>query len=120
MLASQLQDAAVVSQSPKHDYDSYPSEAELRKLGVPTREIIEAFKVHFDPEQNERWFRERMSNIKRANKGLAAALVQKGLPSRGAQHFHSYWRPDLVAAWLVDKQGNRIYPRGESPSNEAR
>lgn len=102
-LVSQLRDAAVISQGSKHDYDSYPSEAELRKLGVPTSEIIDAFRVHFDREQNDRWFRERMSNIKRANKGLAAALVQKGLPSRGTQHYPSYWRPDLVAVWLVDK-----------------
>ena len=35
--------------------------------------------------------------------GLAAALVQKGLPSRGMQHYSSYWRPDLVASWLIDK-----------------
>jgi len=103
-LVAQLQYAAVVSQNSKYDYDSYPSEAELRKLGVPTSEIIDAFKVCADPQENAQWFRERMSNIKRANKGLAAALVQKGLPSRGAQHFHSYWRPDYVAAWLVDKK----------------
>ena len=99
----QLQGSAAISSPPRHDYASYPSEAELRKLGVPTQEIIDAFKVRSDPKENAQWFRERMSNIKRANKGLAAALVQKGLPSRGMQHYSSYWRPDLVAAWLVSK-----------------
>ena len=102
-LVTQLQGSAAISSTPRHDYASYPSEAELRKLGVPTQEIIDAFKVRSDPKENAQWFRERMSNIKRANKGLAAALVQKGLPSRGMQHYPSYWRPDLVAAWLVSK-----------------
>lgn len=102
-LVMQLQGSAAISSTPRHDYASYPSEAELRKLGVPTQEIIDAFKVRADPKENAQWFRERMSNIKRANKGLAAALVQKGLPSRGMQHYSSYWRPDLVAAWLIDK-----------------
>ena len=102
-LVTQLQSSAAIYNPPQHDYASYPSEAELRKLGVPTQEIIDAFKVRSDPKENVQWFRERMSNIKRANKGLAAALVQKGLPSRGMQHYSSYWRPDLVAAWLIDK-----------------
>lgn len=103
-LVMQLQGSAAISSTPRHDYASYPSEAELRKLGVPTQEIIDAFKVRADPKENAQWFRERMSNIKRANKGLAAALVQKGLPSRGMQHYPSYWRPDLVASWLIDKK----------------
>ena len=102
-LVTQLQGSAEISSTPQHDYASYPSEAELRKLGVPTDEIIDAFKVRSDPKENAQWFRERMSNIKRANKGLAAALVQKGLPSRGMQHYPSYWRPDLIASWLIEK-----------------
>ena len=102
-LVMQLQGSAAISSTPRHDYASYPSEAELRKMGVPTQEVIEAFKVRSDPKENAQWFRERMSNIKRANKGLAAALVHKGLPSRGMQHYPSYWRPDLVASWLIDK-----------------
>jgi len=102
-LVTQLQGSAAICKPPQNDYASYPSEAELRKLGVPTQEIIDAFKVRADPKENAQWFRERMSNLKRANKGLAAALVQKGLPSRGMQHYPSYWRPDLVAAWLIDK-----------------
>lgn len=102
-LVTQLQGSAAISSTPQNDYASYPSEAELRKLGVPTQEIIDAFKVRADPKENAQWFRERMSNLKRANKGLAAALVQKGLPSRGMQHFPSYWLPHVVAAWLIDK-----------------
>lgn len=102
-LVTQLQGSAAISSTPQHDYASYPSEAELRKLGVPTDEIIDAFKIRSDPKENAQWFRERMSNIKRANKGLAAALVQKGLPSRGTQHYPSWWRPDLIASWLVSK-----------------
>lgn len=102
-LVTQLQGSAAICKQPHHDYANYPSEAELRKLGVPTQEIIDAFKIRSDPKENAQWFRERMSNIKRANKGLAAALVQKGLPSRGMQHYPSYWRPDLIASWLIEK-----------------
>ena len=47
-LVMQLQGSAAISSPPRHDYASYPSEAELRKLGVPTQEIIDAFKVRSD------------------------------------------------------------------------
>ncbi len=86
----------------KPDYDTYPSEDELRKLGVPTDEIISAFQVEETRHQNEKWWKERMGNVSRANKSLGEALVQKGLPNRGAERYPSWWRPDLVARWLID------------------
>ena len=86
----------------KPDYDSYPSEDELRKLGVPTDEIISAFQVEDTRHQNEKWWKERMGNVSRANKALGEALVQKGLKNRGAKSYPSWWRPDLVAHWLID------------------
>jgi hypothetical protein len=43
-----------------------------------------------------------MGNVSRANKALGEALVQKGLPNRGAERYPSWWRPDLVARWLID------------------
>ena len=44
----------------------------------------------------------RMGNVSRANKALGEALVQKGLKNRGAKSYPSWWRPDLVAHWLID------------------
>lgn len=86
----------------KPNYDTYPSEAELRKLGVPADEIVAAFQVEDTRHKNEKWWRERMGNVSRANKSLGEALVQKGLPNRGAERYPSWWRPDLVAHWLID------------------
>jgi hypothetical protein len=86
----------------KPSYDTYPSEAELRKLGVPADEIVAAFQVEDTRHKNEKWWRERMGNVSRANKSLGEALVQKGLPNRGAERYPSWWRPDLVARWLVE------------------
>lgn len=86
----------------KPSYDTYPSEAELRKLGAPADEIVAAFQVEDTRHKNEKWWRERMGNVSRANKSLGDALVQKGLPNRGAERYPSWWRPDLVARWLVE------------------
>jgi hypothetical protein len=86
----------------KPSYDTYPSEAELRKLGVPADEIIAAFPVEPGRLDNEKWWKERMGNVSRANKSLGEALVQKGLQNRGSERFPSWWRPDLVARWLID------------------
>jgi hypothetical protein len=86
----------------KPNYDTYPSEDELRKLGVPADEIVAAFQLEDTRHKNEKWWRERMGNVSRANKSLGEALVQKGLPNRGAERYPSWWRPDLVARWLID------------------
>lgn len=96
----------------KGNDDTYPSEAELRKLGVPTDEIISAFQVEDTRHENEKWWKNRMGNVSRANKSLGDALVQKGLPNRGAEHYPSWWRPDLVAKWLID---NRHLPSYKVP-----
>lgn len=86
----------------KPSYDTYPSEAELRALGVPADEIVAAFQVEDSRHKNAKWWRERMGNVSRSNKSLGEALVQKGLQNRGSERFPSWWRPDLVARWLID------------------
>lgn len=93
----------------KPSYDTYPSEAELRELGVPADEIVAAFQVEDTRHQNEKWWRERMGNVSRANKALGDACVQKGLPNRGAERYPSWWRPDLVARWLIDARHMPVY-----------
>lgn len=93
----------------KPSYDTYPSEAELRRLGVPTDEIIAAFPVEPNRHDNEKWWKERMGNVSRANKFLGEALVQKGLPNRGTERYPSWWRPDLVARWLIDARHMPVY-----------
>lgn len=93
----------------KVDYTTYPSETELRELGVPTDEIIAAFQMEPTRHENEKWWKERMGNISRANKQLALALVQKGLPNRGSERYPSWWRPDQVAQWLIDARHSGSY-----------
>ena len=88
----------------KPNYDTYPSDAELRKLGVPADEIVAAFQVEPTRHDNAKWWRERMGNVSRANKSLGDSLVQKGMPNRGAERYPSWWRPDLVAKWLTENR----------------
>ena len=96
-------DVAVAADE-KPNHDAYPSEAELRKLGAPANEIISAFQVADTRHENEKWWKERMGNVSRANKSLGDALVQKGLQNRGAERYPSWWRPDLVAKWLLESR----------------
>lgn len=93
----------------KHDYSAYPSDTELRKLGVPFDEIVAAFPIESTRHENEKWWRTRMANVSRANKGLAVALVQIGLPNVGEKRYPSWWRPDLVVRWLADAKHLPIY-----------
>lgn len=93
----------------KPSYDTYRSEDELRKLGVPADEIIAAFPVEPVRLDNEKWWKERMGNVSRANKVLGEACVQKGLQNRGSERFPSWWRPDLVARWLIDARHMPVY-----------
>lgn len=81
------------------DDDIYPSDSELQERGVTTEQIIAAFVVKPDRRENDKWWRDRLSNTPRYKK-LQSALVQKGKPSRGGQRFPSWWRPDLIASWL--------------------
>jgi hypothetical protein len=92
-----VSDAAQVETKPADDV--YPSDAELRERGVTTEEIIAAFVVKPDRRENDKWWRDRLSNTPRYKK-LKAALVQKGKASRGGQRFPSWWSPALIASWL--------------------
>jgi len=92
-----VSDAAQVEAKPADDI--YPSDAELRERGVTTEEIIAAFMVKPDRRENDKWWRDRLSNTPRYKK-LKAALVQKGKASRGGQRFPSWWSPALIASWL--------------------
>lgn len=75
-------------------------EAELRKCSVTADQIIHAFRVKADPQQNQTWWTERLTNTTRYKK-ILAARVQKGKASRGGQHFPSWWNPFLIASWLI-------------------
>lgn len=101
-VAHELDATTTARDDAESNHATYLSEAELRKLGVPTDEIISAFQVEDTRHENEKWWRERLANVSRANKQLASALVQKGLPNRGGERYPSWWRPDLVAHWLID------------------
>jgi hypothetical protein len=99
--------------SKDQDYANYPSEAELRERGVPADEIISAFRVRPDFSENEKWWRERMGNALRY-KSITPALVQKGLANIGSKRYPSWWRPDIIAAWLIEERhlpGYKVIPQ---------
>jgi len=79
--------------------ESLPQE-ELRKRAVTADEIIRAFRVKVDAQQNRTWWTERFTNPTRYKK-ILSARVQKGHASRGGQHFPSWWDPFLIASWLI-------------------
>ncbi len=66
---------------------------------VKAWKIIQHFDVMTDPEENERWWRLRMSEAKRYN--LQDCRHSKGQP--GIQD-SSTWYPDQIASWLIDKK----------------
>lgn len=63
---------------------------------VPSSAIINAFRIKEDDAENSNWWDQRMRDAKRY--GLINARTAKGQLQNP-----SYWRPDLIACWLVDK-----------------
>ncbi|WP_143058211.1 hypothetical protein [Nitrosovibrio sp. Nv6] len=59
--------------------------------------IIQYFKVKRDPDENAEWWKDKMREANR--NGLAGCRVGEGRKGPGG----SSWRPDDVAAWLVDR-----------------
>jgi hypothetical protein len=63
---------------------------------VPSSDIVDAFRIKDDDTDNAAWWDQRMRDAKRY--GLLDARTAKGRLQNP-----SYWRPDLVAIWLIDK-----------------
>jgi hypothetical protein len=69
----------------------------VKRLIVPSHEIVQAFRVKADSAKNELWWDVRMRDAKRY--GLIESRAAKGRaksPSR--------WYPEVIAAWLVENQ----------------
>ncbi|MCG9077459.1 hypothetical protein [Laribacter hongkongensis] len=64
---------------------------------VPSRAIIDAFQIKTSDADNFAWWDERMRDAKRY--GLFEARTAKGRLQNP-----SFWRPDLIAVWLVEKE----------------
>lgn len=71
-------------------------EADAPVTGVPSSAIIDAFRIKDSDTDNAQWWDQRMRDAKRY--GLINARTAKGQLQNP-----SYWRPDLIACWLVDK-----------------
>ena len=84
------------------------SETELRKLGVPSDEIIDAFIVFINAGENRKWWEKRIAGAKR-NKPLLKARIKAGKSSKGEQRNQSWWDPVLIASYLI--QGNHMPPK---------
>lgn len=63
---------------------------------VPSSAIIEAFRIKDTETENFEWWDERLRDAKRYK--LLDARTAKGQLRKP-----SYWRPDLIAIWLVDR-----------------
>jgi hypothetical protein len=63
---------------------------------VPSSAIIEAFQIRTTETENAAWWDQRMRDAKRY--GLLDARMAKG-----RLQTPSYWRPDLIALWLCEK-----------------
>lgn len=62
--------------------------------------IREHFRVLRDADANDEWWKTNMRDAKR--NGLTQSRVGDGQKGQGGG---SLWRPDLIAGWLVDRQG---------------
>lgn len=65
---------------------------------VSAWQVCHHFPVIPDPDQNEKWWKEKMTEAKR--NGLVDCRVGEGKKGRGGG---SLWRPDMIAGWLVDR-----------------
>lgn len=65
---------------------------------VSAWQIRHHFSVIKDADANEKWWKEKMADAERY--GLLDCRVGEGKKGRGGG---SLWRPDLVAAWLMDR-----------------
>lgn len=75
---------------------------------VPAARIRSCFAVMRDEDANDEWWKDKMRDAKR--NGLAECRVGRGKPGPGG----SLWRPELVAAWLVDRDTKSIQGLGPS------
>ncbi len=66
---------------------------------VAAWQIKHHFQIIKNPGANDEWWKEMMREAKR--NGLAECRTGEGKRGPGG----SLWRPDLVAAWLMDRQG---------------
>ncbi|MBK6357141.1 MAG: hypothetical protein IPF44_10640 [Betaproteobacteria bacterium] len=65
---------------------------------APSTKIMAAFEVMPDPEQNTRWWSDRMRSAQKY--GLLRARASQGGRGRGKP---SYWHPLSIACWLIEK-----------------
>lgn len=74
------------------------NEAQRSRLGMakPSSDIVLAFKVRKDHQDNRAWWDNRMRNP--GKYGLESARASPGRAKKP-----SYWYPVEVAAWLIDK-----------------
>lgn len=99
----------------KSDQFGANSPAELGQHSIPTSscqpataaKIILYFRVKPDTDQNDAWWKEKMRGASR--NGLEECRIGQGIKGRTG----TLWRPDLVAAWLVDRN-----QRGREGMNE--
>jgi hypothetical protein len=80
---------------------------------VGAAQIRQGFKVIKDADANANWWKAKMRDAKR--NGLSGCRVGEGKPGPDG----SLWRPDLIAAWLVDRHGKQCEGLGSAAASNA-
>jgi hypothetical protein len=70
------------------------------RFSCPSTDIIAAFAVKGDPKTNAAWWNARLRDPKKyGGQSLVGARASRGNPRNP-----SYWYPDVVAAWLIQRR----------------
>lgn len=81
---------------------------------VYAAQIISNFRVISDEDQNKKWWEPKLADAGRYH--LLECRVGAGQKGRGAK---TLWRPDLIAAWLIDRYEKKLVGMNASYASAA-
>ena len=94
-------DTKIATMTAWEKQDAAPEWASKRVGGPPVQaeDIIKAFRVLPDEQENRIWWQRRLSEVDRY--GLSDCRIGGGMKGQGGKK--TLWRADLVAVWLLDR-----------------
>lgn len=104
-------DQAPLSDENEPSRDAFPTACQP----VFARQIRQGFRVYFDNDQNDKWWRLKM-RAGADNRSLVACRVGEAKKGPGDG---TLWRPDLIAGWLVDEYSKGHHGLSQSAAHAA-